>query len=70
MAQETIIHYPNGAVKEKKYLLEGKMDGEYTSYFPGGQIMAQLHFMQRQKKRPRHQLLFQRAGSGKSKFHQ
>ncbi|MCK7504353.1 MAG: hypothetical protein MZV70_09890 [Desulfobacterales bacterium] len=45
MAQEKIIHYPNGAVKEKKYLLEGKMDGEYTTYFPGGQVMAQLHFV-------------------------
>jgi len=44
MPKEKIIYYPNGAVKEKKHLVEGKLDGDYTSYFPGGQIMAQLLF--------------------------
>ena len=44
MPKEKVIHYPNGAIKEKKYLLEGKIHGQYTTYFPSGQIMAQLHF--------------------------
>ena len=44
MPQEKILHYANGAVKEKKRLLDGKLEGEYTTYFPSGQIMAQLIF--------------------------
>ncbi len=28
MPQEKILHYANGAVKEKKRLLDGKLEGE------------------------------------------
>jgi len=59
MPKEKVIHYPNGAIKEKKYLLEGKIHGQYTTYFPSGQIMAQLHFSSGK---------CQWTGAGKSEF--
>jgi antitoxin component YwqK of YwqJK toxin-antitoxin module len=45
MAHESIVHYPNGAVKEKKFLVDGRLSGEYKTFFPSGQIMAHLHFL-------------------------
>ena len=52
MPQEKILHYPNGAVKERKRLSDGKLEGEYTTYFPSGQIMAQLIFRQGKRSGP------------------
>ena len=37
--------YDSGAVKEKKILLKGKLDGEYVSFFENGQPMVQVKFV-------------------------
>ncbi len=47
--EENNLFFPDGSIKERKFLQEGKLEGEYTSYFNNGQIMAQLHFVHGKK---------------------
>src|SRR4030066_117377 len=47
--EEKKLFFPNGNIKERKFLLEGKLEGEYISYFNDGQIMANLHFVRGKK---------------------
>ena len=47
--EEKKLFFSNGFLKERKFLQDGKLEGEYTSYFNNGQIMAQLHFVRGKK---------------------
>ena len=38
-------YYDSGSVKEKKFLLKGKLDGEYVSLFENGQPMVIVKFV-------------------------
>ena len=42
--KEVVSYYEKGQIREKKFLRDGKIHGEYTSYFGNGQVMARLHF--------------------------
>ncbi|MFH1080487.1 MAG: hypothetical protein V1766_09550 [Pseudomonadota bacterium] len=35
-AKNEVSYYEKGQIKEKKHSLNGKLDGEYTSYFGNG----------------------------------
>ncbi|NTW77872.1 MAG: hypothetical protein HGB33_08920, partial [Syntrophaceae bacterium] len=36
--------YPDGTLKELMFIKDGKIEGEYTSYFQNGRIIAHLRF--------------------------
>jgi len=43
-SKEEVSYDEKGQIKEKKVSLDGKLHGEYTSYFGNGQIMTRLFF--------------------------
>ena len=42
--KEEISSDEKGQVREKKSTLNGKLEGEYTSYYGNGKVMAHLYF--------------------------
>jgi antitoxin component YwqK of YwqJK toxin-antitoxin module len=42
--KEEESHDEKGRLTEKKFTLNGKLEGEYTSYYDNGQIMVRLFF--------------------------
>jgi antitoxin component YwqK of YwqJK toxin-antitoxin module len=48
--EENKLLFSDGTIKEKKFLQDGKLEGEYTSYYNNGQIMAHLFFFHGKKK--------------------
>jgi len=42
-AEEQKLFFSDGSIREKKIIKNGKLEGEYTSYYKNGQILGQLY---------------------------
>ena len=42
--REEISRDDRGRLRERKFTLRGKTEGEYTSYFGNGQVMVRMNF--------------------------
>jgi antitoxin component YwqK of YwqJK toxin-antitoxin module len=42
--REEVSRDDRGRLRERKFTLRGKIEGEYTSYFANGQVMVRMGF--------------------------
>jgi antitoxin component YwqK of YwqJK toxin-antitoxin module len=47
--EEKTLLFPDEKIKERKFILEGKREGEYTSYYHSGQVLAHINFIRGKK---------------------
>ena len=47
--EEKTLLFPDEKIKERKFVREGKLEGEYLSYYHKGQVLAQINFIRGKK---------------------
>ena len=47
--REEVSRDDRGRLRERKFILRGKIEGEYISYFANGRIMVRMNFLNGRK---------------------